>query len=166
VSKFSGDATTRQCQVRAPGVAGSSPCVGTVDGNATFSSGSSEEVPTMGYLCDLADGVACDSQTGACKALAAAGEACSGGLFQCVTSAYCDFGAGMCKDRQAVGAACETDDECQAGAYCAPADQTCAARRASGEACATNAECESENCTNLKCGSDDNLALAFLCGSN
>lgn len=166
VSKYSQGATTRQCQVRAPGMAGSSPCVGTVDGNITFSSGASDDVPTMGYLCDLADGVACDSQTGACEALGAEGEPCSGGSYQCVTSTYCDSAEGMCKSRLAIGAACQRDDECRAGAYCPSNDQVCAARRALGDTCATDAECESENCTNMQCSPEDNLALAFLCGGS
>jgi len=167
VSEFVGDASIQQCQVRVPGVEGSSPCVGTVDGNIIFGSGGDETIPTKGYLCNTADGLTCDSQSGACEALGAVGEPCSGGLYACVQTAYCDFGAGVCQQRLALGEACAGDDECQASAYCEPSDSTCAARRAVGEACMTNAECVSDNCTNQTCGGDQsNLALVFLCGSN
>jgi hypothetical protein len=166
VSNYSAGATTRQCQVRAPGQAGSSPCVGTVDGNVTYSSGSSDAVPAMGYLCALDDGLSCDTRTGACEALGAEGAPCSGGSYQCVSSAYCAFSEGVCKSRLAIGATCQRDDECQAGAYCTADGQVCAGRRAAGQACASNAECESDNCTNTQCAPENNLALAFLCGSN
>jgi len=165
-SDFVDGATVQKCQVRLPGKAGSTPCVGTVDGNVTFYGGAAEGIPTTGYLCDLADGLSCDSQTGACESLAAVGEACSSGIYQCVPAAYCAFAEGMCKARLALGAACRGDDECQEAAYCAPSSSTCVGQRATGEACATNAECESGDCINQKCAAQNDLALVFLCGSN
>jgi hypothetical protein len=165
-SDFTIDATVQQCQVRVTGVAGSTPCVGTVDGNVTFSSGTAEGIPAMGYLCHIADGLTCDSTTGACQALAAVGEPCAG-FDGCVTSAYCDFASGSCLERKALGEPCGTDDECQEGGYCdqsAATDSTCLASRAQGEACTTNSECASDNCTNQECGPVDDFTLAFICG--
>jgi hypothetical protein len=165
-SEYVNGANIQQCQVRLPGTAGSTPCVGTRDGNITFYSGVSDAIPTTGYVCDVADGLSCDSQSGACKSLGAVGAACTGSSYQCVAAAYCSFTENQCKARLALGAACEDDDECAATAFCEPTGNTCAARHAIAAVCANNAECESDNCTNLKCGAKDDLTLAFLCGSN
>ena len=166
VSNYVDGANVQQCQVRLPGTAGSTPCVATRDGNITFYSGIADGIPATGYVCDLADGLSCDSQSGACKSLAAVGQPCTGSAYQCVTSAYCAFPENLCQARLALGAACQDDDECIAGAYCEPGGNTCAARHALGATCANNAECESDNCTNLKCAAENDLSLAFLCGSN
>jgi hypothetical protein len=163
VSDFVGDATIRKCQTRLPGKAGSSPCVGTVDGDITFYSGVTEGIPPTGYLCDLADGLSCDGQTGACESLAAVGEPCGGA--QCVQSAYCAFTEGVCVARVALGAACE-DGQCVAGAYCQASDNTCAALRVDGADCEAAEECESYQCINQKCAIENDLSLAFLCGTN
>jgi hypothetical protein len=165
VSDAAGDATVQQCQLRLPGKAGSSPCVGTVDGNITFSSGNGDGIALMGYLCDVADGLTCDDQTNACEAIGATGQPCTNGLRQCVSSAYCSFDDFICKDRVALGSACESDDACQVGTYCEAGGDTCAAQSAPGLACATNAECLSDNCTNQTCGPSDDLGLALLCGT-
>lgn len=164
-SDFVNDATVRQCQVRLPGVVGSTPCVGTVQGSITFSLGN-DGLPPKGYLCDTADGLLCDSQSGACRALGALGETCSGGSYSCILSAYCDLASGTCKARAALGAACQVDAECQDAAYCEPSSKICAAQRAPGATCALDSECDYGNCTNQKCGPSDDLALVFLCGSN
>jgi hypothetical protein len=164
VSSFSAGASVQQCQVRLPGQAGSSPCVGTVDGNITYYSGTDDTIPPTGYLCDRADGISCNGQTGACESLAAVGEPCSGS--QCVPSAYCDFMEGVCKQQLELGAACTDDEECMEDAYCATSGKTCAARAATGAACTTNAECASDRCTNQKCAVEENLSLTFLCGTN
>jgi hypothetical protein len=161
-SDFVDGTTIQQCQVQLTGTAGSTPCLGTVDGNVTIYSGSADGIPKSGYLCRVADGLSC--QTGACKKMPEVGEACTGGSYACVPSAYCDFAASMCKARVAVGAACTDDDECAAAAYCEPTGSTCAARRALGESCSMNAECQSSSCTNQKCASDNDFALALLCG--
>ena len=161
-SDFSNGATVSQCQVRLTGVEGSTPCLGTVDGNVTIYSGSADGTPPSGYLCHVADGLSC--QSGACKKMPEVGESCTGGTYACVPSAYCDFAAKMCKARVAVGEACADDDECVASAYCETAGKTCTARHAVGEACTLNAECQSDSCTNQKCGSGNDFALALLCG--
>jgi hypothetical protein len=165
VTDFIEDATIQQCQVRLTGEEGSSPCVGTVDGNIIFSSGSDTGIPSMGYLCRLADGLTCDDVSGECRALAEVGEACSGGFYDCVAEAYCDFAEGMCTERIEVGEPCQTDDQCLASAYCDESDSTCAARNDVGESCSTNSQCISDQCTNEECAPEEDLALAFLCGS-
>lgn len=164
-SDYIDGATVQQCQVRIPGTAGSAPCVGTVDGNVTYYSGARDGIPAKGYLCDVADGLSCDSTTGACKALAAVGEACTG---ECVPSAYCEFATGVCQERLAIGSACQNDDDCVAKAFCAASTKVCTAALASGAACESSAECESKSCTNQKCASDglNDLSLALLCGTN
>lgn len=166
-TQFIDSATVQQCQVRLPGVEGSSPCVGTVDGSVIFGSGGGDTIPPKGYLCNLADGLSCDSESGACQALGAVGEPCAGGFYSCVAEAYCNFSEGVCVARSGLAAPCTSDDQCQASAFCDPSSETCAERHAIGEACTMNAECVSDSCTNQKCeASDDNLALVFLCGSN
>ena len=166
VSHFVNSATVQQCQLQLPGKAGSSPCIGTVDGNITVSGGQGDVILSQGYLCDVADGLTCDSQTQACVPLSTVGQPCQGGLGQCVASAYCSFPDDVCHARVARGAPCDSDEACQTGDYCEQAGHTCAARHTVGEACTTNAECEFGNCTNQKCGASDDLALAFLCGTN
>lgn len=161
-SDFVDGATVQQCQVQLTGTEGSTPCLGTVDGKVTIYAGSADGIPATGYLCHVADGLSC--QTGACKKMPGVGEACTGGTYACVPSAYCDFAASMCKERVALGAACTDDDECVATAYCETTGKLCTARHAVGEACTLNAECQSDSCTNQKCGSGNDFALAFLCG--
>jgi hypothetical protein len=166
VSDFVGDATVQQCQVRLVGEAGSSPCVGTKDGNVIYGSGSSDEgIPATGYLCHVADGLSCDSATGACEAMGAPGEPCAGGLYSCVPVAYCDFATQTCQERLALGATCASHDECAESAYCDDTDSVCVKRRGKGEGCTSNQECSSDNCTNETCGANDDLSLTFLCGS-
>lgn len=166
VSNFVGDATVQQCQVRLPGTEGSAPCVGTVEGNLTVSVGGGDDIPAQGYLCDVADGLSCDSQSGACQALGEVGEACSGGQYACVPSAYCDFTDRMCKASLAVGAACQGFDECVEGASCDTTTGTCVALLAAGEACSSYSDCASGNCVNQKCEASDDLGLVLLCGSS
>lgn len=166
VSDFVDDATVQQCQVRLVGEAGSSPCVGTKDGNLIFGSGSQDGgIPPTGYLCHVADGLSCDSATAACVAMGAPGEPCAGGLYSCVSTAYCDFATQTCRQRLSLGATCGSDDECEPSAYCDETDAVCVARRAKGQDCTSNAECTSDNCTNGTCGADEDLALTFLCGA-
>jgi hypothetical protein len=145
------------------GKAGSTPCVGTRSGALTVYSGSSDTTPLTGYVCDMADGLSCDSQTGACESLPEVGAACTGA---CVSSAYCAFVEGVCKARGALGATCKDDEECIAGAHCDRSGGTCVASAALGAACDVNADCQSDNCTNEKCAAEDNLTLTFLCGTN
>lgn len=163
VSNYQNGTTTQQCQVRIVGQKGSSPCVGTVDGKVTFYSGSQNTVPTTGYLCHVSDGLTCDSTSGACEALGAVGEACTGNSYQCVNSAYCSTER-KCADRIAVGSACPGGDSCAVGAYCEGDSKTCTAQGATGAACSMNEECVSDRCVNQKCDANDDLSLAFLCG--
>ena len=146
-------------------MAGSSPCVGTVDGNVTSFFGTDDGVPTTGYLCDVADGIACDSETNACELLAQVGETCNSSFYRCVPSAYCAFTTGTCEARLALGEGCTSNDECAVAAYCEPTSSTCASRRANGAVCASNSECESDDCTNQKCAAENDFGLALLCGS-
>lgn len=161
---FVAQANVRQCQVRLPGKAGDSPCVATRDGAITSFVSSGDTIPLTGYVCDRADGLSCNSTSGACEPLAEVGEACSGA---CVAAAYCAFSEGICKQRVALGEACKADEECAASAYCETAGQTCVARHAQGEACAANSECDSDDCTNQKCaGGIDDFGITLLCGTN
>jgi hypothetical protein len=162
VSEVAAEGRTQKCQVRLTGEAGSSPCVGTVNGNVTYYSGDLEGIPPTAYLCAIADGLSCNGQTGACERLAAVGETCGGS--ECVESAYCDFTDGLCKERLAIGAACD-DGQCVESAYCEGSRSTCAAHHAVGAACASDIECQSNECVNQKCAVADDLSLAFLCGS-
>lgn len=139
--------------------------MGTVQGSITISSGGSDGIPIEGYLCDVADGLTCDSQTGACEALGNVGETCRGSS-SCVPSAYCDFADSVCQARLAIGASCSGFDECVASAHCDSETSTCVALLEAGESCSTYSECASRNCTNQKCESSDDLGLVFLCGSN
>lgn len=162
-SEYVDGANIQQCQLRLPGKAGSSPCIGTVDGNLTYYSGVQDSIPATGYLCDLADGLSCDSQTGACEALAALGEPCTG---ECVPSAYCSFPDRVCTARVAVGEPCAPAEECVEEAYCETDSGSCVARRETGAACETSQECQSGNCTNQKCAANSDLSLVLLCGTN
>src|SRR5262249_30833992 len=63
----SNQAETRVCQVQLDGKAGDMPCLGTRDGYATYSYGSTAgPPPPRGYVCDLANNVYCSSKTKAC----------------------------------------------------------------------------------------------------
>lgn len=163
---YANGASIRQCQVRLEGQAGSAPCLGTREGNVTYFSGNNEGVPLSGYVCDVGDGLACDSATGACQRLPMGGEACLAGQYQCEVAAYCSFPESICKRRSALGAICTSADECSLGAYCDLTSSTCKASRGAGEACASSDECSSHDCTNQKCGPDSDLALVLLCGTN
>lgn len=164
VSDFSAGATTRQCQEQLPGSEGSTPCLGTRDGDSTSYSGV-DGLPATGYICDKADGLACNGQTDTCERLAAVGEACVS-TAQCVRAAYCDFAGGQCKAQQALGAGCTSEEQCAEPSYCDSESKTCAALRAIGDACTSDAQCDKDDCTNGKCGAGNDLALTFLCGSN
>jgi hypothetical protein len=166
VGHFSDGAMVRQCEERLHGEEGSAPCLGTVEGNVTSYSGGSGEPVSSGYLCHVAEGLACDYESGACKKLPALGEACASGFYQCPPEAYCAFPENTCQARLALGEACEQDEECKENAYCEPNGSTCAAQRAVGEACTANAQCESAACTNGKCEASNDFTLALLCGSN
>jgi len=163
VSHYVNGSTLQQCQVRITGQKGSSPCVGTVDGNVTFYSGSSDAVPSTGYLCHVSDGLTCNGTSGECEALGAVGEACTSSSYACVEDAYCSTES-KCAPRIAAGSPCQGSNSCAVGAYCKSDTQTCTAQAATGAACDKNEECVSKSCVNQKCDAEDNLSLAFLCG--
>lgn len=163
---YAAGASVRQCQVRLQGKVGSTPCLGTSEGNVTYFDGNNEGLPLSGYICDVGEGLACDNTTGACQRLPTSGEACLTGQFQCEATTYCSFPESMCQRRSALGAICVSSNECNLGAYCDLTSSTCKASRAVGEACASSDECSSHDCTNQKCGPDSDLALVFLCGTN
>lgn len=89
------------------GQAGSTPCLGTVDGNLTFSSGLPDTAPSTGYLCQVSDGLKCDGASASCKAMTPIGGACTNNFYDCVTSAYCDVADHKCKVRVPVVGSCK-----------------------------------------------------------
>ena len=165
-SEYVDGANIQQCQVQLPGEAGSSPCVGTRDGNVTSFAGSSDGIPETGYICDTADGLACDGQTLECVSIPKVGEACGNSFPSCASGAHCDFASDTCKAALAIGEPCTSDQDCGETGYCEPEAKECTARRQVGAACTKNVECESTSCTNMKCEAEVDIGLAFVCGSN
>jgi hypothetical protein len=166
-----GTNTTSTCVQTQAGKSGQSPCVGTVQGDVTTFALTAGPTPGMGYTCDVADGVYCDSTTQQCTALVATNQTCTG-TEQCVTSDYCGFASGAmgqtCQPRASVGSMCPfsgTGNTCVANAYCDSNTNTCRAQIANGAACSTSQQCASGNCNNGKCSGTNNLALGLLCGT-
>lgn len=164
-----GTTSTSTCVQTQKGMAGQSPCVGTIQGNTTYFALNSGMLPGMGYTCDVADGVYCDSTTQKCTALVATGQTCTGNQ-ECVANDYCAFGGTpgtTCQPRIAVGAMCTNSgsNPCVANASCDPTTGTCKAQLASGSPCSTSQQCQSGNCNNGKCSGTSNLGLGLLCGS-
>jgi hypothetical protein len=165
---FAGSTQIRKCQVQIKGKAGDMPCVGTVDGNTTFLNTGSDVAP-RGYLCNLADGLRCDTATDACVALKAVGEACTGSSSsECVLTAYCDSVQRKCAERKPAGGMCMQSfsrPQCGEGLYCSTA-MTCSAQAADGAACTGDDQCRSDSCVNSKCeaGGGD-FGQALLCGA-
>lgn len=153
----------RKCQVVIRGVVGSTPCIRSVKGSATFEVGNPADVSPRGYACDLSEGLGCDRSSMACVALAAVGQPCNG-VLACVVEAYCDSTSGTCIAHQAVGAPCSGRAvECEDAAYCRAAT-TCVAIHATGTACVEGAECTSGICTNSICASiNSSFSLRFVC---
>jgi hypothetical protein len=166
-ASFGTGSEVRKCQLQIRGKAGDTPCLGTVDGNATtYAGGSTSDIPARGYLCYVADGVRCDTSTGGCVAFKAIGEACGGSSTDCVNSAYCDVAQRLCVARKAIGSACTSSQQCVAGSTC-DTTRTCVGQLADGAACTQSARCASGRCVNGTCSasSSGNLGLAFICGS-
>ena len=163
---LSGGSSIRKCQVLVAGKAGDTPCVGTVDGNVTSyeTSGDTDVLPKA-FLCDVANGVRCDS-TRKCVAIPKLGEACDGfGSNTCTKDAYCDSTAKKCVARVAIGAACDTfSSNCVSGAYCDSTSKQCTKALADGAPCSSSTPCASHSCVNGKCGGSIDLGTAFLCG--
>jgi len=158
-----GSSETRTCMVLMDGSEGSAPCVGTVEGNTTWYSGSSDgPPPAEGYLCDMAKGLYCSSSTTACTKLAAIGEDCF--QAECVGGAYCDYSSGKCAAQVPAGGDCTSYDSCVDTAYCAESNQ-CVARLPNGSACETSESCLSQSCVNKKCEGSGDLGMTMLCGN-
>ena len=167
-SDYKDGTTIKKCQVQVVGKAGDSPCLGTVDGNVTSYVGSSmSEMPTKGYLCNVADGLRCDSATAACQKIPKVGEPCTtAGSYGCTKDAYCDAtGSKVCIARKTAGQACELyRDQCADGTYCHETTKVCTTSLADGTACAKSVECLSESCVNGKCEPRGDFSTALLCG--
>lgn len=159
----------RMCQVSLVGKAGDSPCIGTKSGNTTsyVTSGSSTtEPPGRGYVCDLADGIRCDSKTAACTALLGEGAACTS-PDPCDKAFYCDtFASKTCIKRLAVGADCsKASSACEQNATCDTTSRLCVALLADGAECTSGSKCASRSCVNGVCGGGGGTSsVALLCG--
>jgi hypothetical protein len=155
----------RKCQVQVVGKAGSSPCVATISGDLSESFGS--DVPAMGFTCDVSSGIYCDDNTKACTAVAMVGQACpSNQTFGCGTSAYCDFTTQKCAARKPAGMMCASSEECVDGTYCDSTSKVCTTKLADGAPCTSSEPCAGNSCVNNKCGNDNSLTLAIVCGGN
>jgi len=163
VSSFVNNMAVRKCQTQSPGVAGSTPCVGSVRAGVTQYAGSSTgDIPDQGYLCSSDDGLRCDGT--ACVALTADGGQCA--LFtDCVVADFCDPGTGLCAARKAAGAGCVGAAlECLDGSFCDDATMVCAAQLAIGAACTDNVQCQTDNCANGACAATPSGGANVLCG--
>jgi hypothetical protein len=168
-SLFKDGATIKKCQVQIVGKAGDTPCLGTVDGNITsYNSSGDTDVLPRGYLCNVKDGVRCDSTTDKCVAIPKIGEACTSGTAACTDDAYCDSTTKKCVARKPSGSMCSsfTTNECADGLYCNSTTKVCTTAIADGAACKSSSECLSRSCVNGSCAKagSSNLTTAFLCG--
>ncbi len=166
-SAFVSGATIKKCQVQVPGKLGDGPCLGTRDGNSTsYNSSGDTDVLPRGFMCDVKDGVRCDSTTDKCVAIAKIGEACTSTSSNvCTKDAYCDTTAKQCVARKLAGAACESfSTQCAEGTYCDSKTKVCTTSVAVGGACTTSSECVTKSCVNSKCAVSSSLTTAFLCG--
>jgi hypothetical protein len=167
---FMTNAETKTCVVEIVGKAGDMPCIGTVDGNITYRSGTGAP-PPRGYLCDRKDSLRCNDTTKACVALSDLGAACTfnGTDSPCRSELYCDTMQQKCAQRIALGAACETFAEsCVQGAYCDGTAKVCTQALANDAPCTKNETCASRSCVNMKCAASggSNLSLQLFCGSS
>ena len=169
VFSSSTDSSGQICVIEKMGVAGSTPCNGTVsttgDGYETVYVGTGTPASTS-YLCSTADSLYCDATTLSCLAGGVAGAACTDDT-GCVAADYCadtDTGA-ACTARTAVGGACTGDSGCVSTAYCN--GTICVALAANGAACVDEgAGCASGVCTGGVCVSANSAALPLYCGSS
>jgi hypothetical protein len=158
------------CVQTLPGHSGQGPCIGTQSGTET-TYGFSGPPPSLGYVCDVADGLTCSSTTQKCEAPATKGEACSADS-DCTAADYCDFSgtSNTCTPRVSDGAACSLGGaECVPTAYCDTTSQTCVPALASGAACSTSGSgtpCQTGlYCVNGTCGGSSTAGLSLICGS-
>ncbi len=172
-STFSSGAETRICQVQITGKEGDSPCLGTRDGNTTsfsFSgSGSGTTTPSRGFMCNVSDGLRCDSKTTKCTRISDVGGPCDGSSYACVKTAYCDA-TQKCVPRLAEGSPCGTNgvssSACADTTYCDGTTKKCTKTLPAGAACTKSEQCETDRCLNGRCDTSgsDSLSLALLCG--
>jgi hypothetical protein len=141
------------------GKAGDTPCVGYKTEKYTVYTVSGKP-PTVGYVCDKAQALTCDTTTKACKALAKVGEACSWSD-DCVDGAWCS--TQLCQAKVGVGQPCTTSEsQCDATTYCSDA-KVCTTLVENGQPCKTSGECKSASCTNGACKASADLSLMFIC---
>ena len=176
-SSYSSNATTKSCQVQIDGKAGDMPCIYTRDGNSSFSTSFSSDGdggPTRpaarGYICDLANGVFCNSKTKACAKVQDVGGDCEPYVSEgCVKTAYCSASTKKCVARLAVGEDCSNNSQaCALKTNCDPQTRKCIAGLDTGAVCASSSQCASNNCVNGKCdksGGGD-FSTQLLCGGN
>jgi hypothetical protein len=166
---------THTCvQTMTTGMAGATPCVGTITYTGTGSSesefGSTETTGqfTQAYVCDTNGGVFCSSSTRACAPLGTVGSACSSDS-DCVSTAYCGFGTGataQCTQRIADGSSCagqSVSDPCLTTSMCNPSTMLCTPLSPNGAACTSGTTCQSHFCSSGTCGTGS-TGLALYCG--
>jgi len=164
VSGFANGVDVRKCQIQIRGALGGTPCVGSVRGGVALYSGTTGDIPDMGYLCNADDGLRCDGTSGACVALTADGAACELSS-DCVVADFCDANTGTCAARKANGAACIGQAlECQDGSFCDEASLLCAAQLDIGGACSRHEQCLSGNCPADTCQPTPPSGANPLCG--
>ena len=161
--------TSQVCVQTLPGKAGQMPCISTQTPNGSSAGLTSAMPPTLGYVCNTADGVSCNFTTHACTPLSATGQTCASDV-DCVTGDYCNFaatGGEACAARLADGASCagSLGNACQTTSICDTTSQTCVAGLPSGAACTSGEPCASRICSNGKCSASGDLGLALLCGN-
>ncbi len=154
------------CVVEQPGVAGSTPCIGT-----TTSTGSDattiwieqdELTPVSGFLCDVAAGLHCDSATVTCVPL---GQGRCSSSAECAAADLCDVGDGTCVPRSAIGQDCSSDPtSCVPGASCV--NKACVAMPGSPAAaspCVSGNSCGPASCTATDCAPAAPEMLSGIC---
>jgi hypothetical protein len=164
---------THTCvQTTTTGMAGATPCVGTItysgSGSSELGFGTTETTApfTQAYICDTNDGVFCNPSTHACTPLGTVGSACSQDS-DCVSTAYCAFGTGaasQCTQRIADGSSCQpTSDDCLTTSTCSPTTMLCTPLSPNGAACTSGATCQSQTCSSGTCGAGS-TGLTVYCG--
>jgi len=158
--------TVRKCQVLIRGQAGSTPCVASARGGETEYNGTaSGDIPAQGYLCDAADGLRCDRDSGACVALTADGALCMLST-DCISGDFCDATTGLCAARKPTGATCaDQASECQDGSYCDATALKCTAQLDVGAACTDNVQCRTSNCPDGTCQPPPSVGTNAICGA-
>jgi hypothetical protein len=156
---------TQTCTQLTRGQLGEQPCAGTVDSVTTTFNGLPGG-PLHAFLCQISDGLYCDSNTRQCTALATTGQSCPPA--PCVAGDYCgpldpwNFNPGSCTPLLADGAPCLNTVECLPQSCCDPTTMTCNPRVAFGAACTVDDQCLTGNCTNGSCG--PSAFLSLFCG--